>query len=94
VFTQFGIEDMSGLLHERVSVAAAFDDARFEAAGTLADSAGGDVFQEFIGFPLQSVLRHQAARMHGPPSENELTGAGETYRARFLLAPQCCRGGR
>ena len=33
---------MSGLLHEWVAVAAAFDDAGFEAAGAVADSAGGD----------------------------------------------------
>ena len=55
VFTQFGFENMSGLLHERVSVAAAFDDARFLAAGARSDSAGGDVFQEFRGFPSQAI---------------------------------------
>ncbi len=38
VFAEFGSEDVSGFLHEFVAMAAAFEDAGFEAAGRLATS--------------------------------------------------------
>ena len=43
VFAKFASEFVSGFLHEFVAVAAAFEDAGFEAAGTVGDFAGGDL---------------------------------------------------
>ncbi len=51
VFTQFGLEDMTRLLHEWVAVAATFDDARLKSAGAVADLAGGDAFQQVLKNP-------------------------------------------
>lgn len=51
VFTQFGLEDMTRLLHEWVAVAAAFDDARFKSAGAVADLACGDASQQVLTNP-------------------------------------------
>ncbi len=45
-FTQLSPEDMTRHLHQRVSVAAAFDHARLKSAGAVADRAGGDALQQ------------------------------------------------
>ena len=42
---------MARLLHEWVAVAAAFDDARFEPAGAVADLACGDASQQVLTNP-------------------------------------------
>ena len=56
MFLQFSPQDISGFLHERVAVAAAFEDSRFKAAGAVGNFTGGDlgekaqsVFAELIG---------------------------------------------
>ncbi len=46
VFTQLSLEDMMRLLHEWITVAAAFDHARLKSAGAVADSAGGNALQQ------------------------------------------------
>ena len=45
VSKEFGFEDGTGLLHERVVVAAAFEDAGFAAAVAVADFAVGDLLE-------------------------------------------------
>jgi len=42
-FTKFAAQFVSGFLHELVAMAAAFENAGFEAAGAVGNFAGGDL---------------------------------------------------
>ena len=55
MFTQVGFENVARLLHQRVTVATAFDDAGFESIGAVADLTCRDAFQEFIALFLQRL---------------------------------------
>ena len=88
MFTQFGLEDMTRLLHEWVAVSAASKDAGFEASGAVADLACGDASQQVFTNPSQCFVQQKSARMHCPAAEHELTGARETDRTRLLVTAE------
>ena len=46
VLAKFTLEFLSGILHELVAVAAAFEDAGFQAAGLIGDRAGGNLLEQ------------------------------------------------
>ena len=51
------LQDVAGLLHELVAVAAAFEDAGFDAAGTVGDLAFGN-----LGKQRETVVRELLGR--------------------------------
>ena len=79
------LEDVSGLLHELVVVAAAAEDAGFDAAGAVSDFAGGDLGQQCEAVVRQPVGRDAAARQIGPRGEEIVARAGEATLARPLF---------
>ncbi|MEI7700592.1 MAG: hypothetical protein WCK86_12405 [Planctomycetia bacterium] len=51
MFTQFRLKDVARLLHKRIAVTPAFDHARLETTGAVANQDCGDAFQELIANP-------------------------------------------
>lgn len=59
MFTQFCNENIARLLHQRVAVAAAFDDTWLQAAGAVADATLGNALQKFLTFLPQRDERRE-----------------------------------
>ncbi|MFV0443524.1 MAG: hypothetical protein ACK5Q5_08130 [Planctomycetaceae bacterium] len=54
---QLGLESGSGFLHQRVTVAAAFEDAGFHTAGAVRCFTGGDLFQQAAAVVRDVLVR-------------------------------------
>ena len=63
---KFGLECFSGLHHEFVVVSPAFDDAGFEATGSVSDSALGDQFQDVTAVTFHSACGDVAQAQRHP----------------------------
>ena len=82
-------QDVPGFLHELVIVAAAFENAGFDAAGTVGDHALGDLGQQREAVVHDVLRRDPAARQASPCGVKILARSREANLARTLMMQEC-----
>ena len=83
MFLQFLPQDTSGFLHERVAVAAAFEDSRFETAGAVGNFTGGDLAEKTQAVLTELIGGQCAAKDQLPRRQDILTRSCEADLPRL-----------
>lgn len=85
---QFCAQDMTGLLHELVTVAATLKNPWFEAAAAVGDFTFGVPFEHRAAIRGDRRGRDQATGEQRPRRQHKLAGTGKTDLTRLLVVQQ------
>jgi hypothetical protein len=86
-------ENVSGFGHEGIAVSAAFEDAGFDASGSMGDAATGDLCEHHTAAGFDVGRGERDGGEQAPTRKHVLAGASEADFPRLLLVQHGGRGG-